>query len=181
MERPLQITYRDVSQSDALEADIRSRVGKLERFFPRITGCQVVVELPHKHKQQGNRFDVRLELSVPGDTIVVNREEREDVYVALRDVFDAARRRLEDHAQRLRGEVKAHPVPAHGRIARLYFDEGFGFIETASGDDYYFAAENVASPPFQQLVVGDEVQFLAEVADEGRQAKRVSVGKHHGP
>jgi hypothetical protein len=38
---------------------------------------------------------------VPGSEIVVDRQENEDVYVALRDAFDAAKRQLEDYARQL--------------------------------------------------------------------------------
>jgi ribosome-associated translation inhibitor RaiA len=43
---------------------------------------------------------VRIDLKVPGKEIVVNRDHDEDIYVALRDAFDVARRQLEDHARR---------------------------------------------------------------------------------
>jgi ribosomal subunit interface protein len=181
VERPLQITLRNVPHSDALEAHIRERAFRLEKFHPRITGCHVVVEIPHKHKQQGNQFSVRLDVKVPGNEIVLSRELSDDVYVALRDVFDAARRRLENHNHRQRGEVKAHVEPGVGKVARLFPSEGYGFITTASGDEFYFGPDNVITPSFYELKEGDEVQFVADLNGDAPQAKRVSVGKHHVP
>ncbi len=181
MERPLQITLRDMPQSDALEAHIRERVTALEKFHPRITGCQVIVEMPHKHKQQGNLFDVRIDLRVPGEEIVINREQSQDVYVALRDVFDAARRKLEEHARRQRGDIKAHAEVLHGRVSRLFLDEGYGFIEIASGDEFYFNRDNVVASAFERLNTGEEVQFVSDMSGDSPQAKRVSIGKHHEP
>jgi ribosomal subunit interface protein len=108
MQIPLQITIRDIEHSDALETHIRDKVSKLEEFFNRIISCRVVVEMPHKHHNQGKHFTVRLDIGVPGSEIVVNRDHNEDVYVALRDAFDAAKRQLEDHARKMRGDVKAH-------------------------------------------------------------------------
>lgn len=108
MQIPLQITIRDVEHSEVLEARIRSKVEKLEEFFDRITSCHVVVEMPHKHHQQGKQFTVRIDIGVPGNEIVVNKDHAEDVYVALRDAFSAAKRQLEDYAQKLRGDVKTH-------------------------------------------------------------------------
>ena len=178
MERPPQITLRNIPHSDALDAHIRDRVQRLERFYPRITGCQVVVELPHRHNQQGNLFNVRLDIKVPGNEIVLTRDMREDVYLALRDVFDAARRRLEDHGQRQRGSVKTHDAPLTGRIARLFANEGYGFIETADGDEYYFCAENVVTPAFARLEVGEGVHFIADLSADSPQAKRVSASRH---
>jgi ribosome-associated translation inhibitor RaiA len=112
MRLPLQITLRDMPHSDALETDIRGRVEKLEQFYPHMMGCHVTVELPGKHKHQGKDFNVRIDMTVPGSEIVVNRGHGEDVYVVLRDTFDAARRKLEDYSQKQRGEVKNHSLPA---------------------------------------------------------------------
>jgi ribosomal subunit interface protein len=108
MQSPLKLTLHGVDSSDALEARIRAKVEKLEEFFNHITSCHVVVELPHKHQQQGSQFNVRIDIVVPGNEIVVTRDHAEDVYVALRDAFDAASRQLKDYAQKLRREVKSH-------------------------------------------------------------------------
>jgi ribosome-associated translation inhibitor RaiA len=102
------ITLNGVSRSPALESDIRSRVETLHRFHPAITSCRVVVERPHKHHHQGGQFVVRLRLAVPGADFVVNHDHSEDVHVALRDAFDAARRQLEDHVGRRDGGAKSH-------------------------------------------------------------------------
>lgn len=108
MQIPLQITIRDMEHSDALETHIRDKANKLEEFFDRIMSCRVVVEMPHKHHHQGKQFNVRIDIGVPGSEIVVNRDHAEDVYVALRDAFDAAKRQLEDYARKIRGNVKMH-------------------------------------------------------------------------
>ena len=109
MQIPLQITIRDVDHSEALETRIRDKVAKLEEFSKHIISCRVVVEVPHKHHHQGKQFNVRIDIGVPGSEIVVNRDHAEDVYVALRDTFDAAKRQLEDYARKIRGDIKAHP------------------------------------------------------------------------
>ncbi|MGC2048666.1 MAG: ribosome-associated translation inhibitor RaiA [Gallionella sp.] len=108
MQIPLQITVRGTDHSEALEKHIRDKIDKLEEFFDHITSCRVVVELPHKHHNQGKQFNVRLDIGVPGSEIVVNRDHAEDVYVALRDAFDSAKRQLEDYARKIRGDVKTH-------------------------------------------------------------------------
>ena len=108
MQIPLQITIRDIDHSEALETHIRDKVKKLDEFFNHIMSCRVVVEVPHKHHHQGKQFNVRIDISVPGGEIVVNRDHAEDVYVALRDAFDAAKRKIEDHARKIRGDTKTH-------------------------------------------------------------------------
>jgi ribosomal subunit interface protein len=108
MRIPLQITIRGIEHSEALETHIRDKANKLEEFFDRIMSCRVVVEVPHKHHHQGKQFNVRIDIGVPGSEIAVNRDHAEDVYVALRDGFDAAKRQLEDYARKMRGDVKTH-------------------------------------------------------------------------
>lgn len=108
MQLPLQITIRDIERSDALEAHIRDKAKKLDEFFDHIMSCYVVVEMPHKHHHQGKQFNVRIDIGVPGSEIVVNHDHHEDVYVALRDAFDAAKRQLEDYARKIRGDTKTH-------------------------------------------------------------------------
>lgn len=108
MQTPLQITIRDVDHSDSLEQKIRDKAQKLEELCKQIISCHVVVEMPHKHHHQGKQFDVRIDIGVPGKEILVNRDHHEDVYIALRDAFDAAKRQLEDYARVTRGDVKNH-------------------------------------------------------------------------
>ncbi|HET7831506.1 MAG TPA: ribosome-associated translation inhibitor RaiA [Gallionella sp.] len=181
MQIPLQITLRNVEQSDALDAHIREKAAKLETFFEHIISCRVVVELPHKHKHQGEAYNVRIDIGVPGREIVINRDHNPDVYVALRDAFDAARRQVEDYLRRMRGDTKLHQAEYIGEVVRLFPDDGCGFIRRDDGEELYFHRDNVVSPSFDQLHVGDEVKFVEEVAAEGMQAKRVSVGHHHVP
>ncbi|OFZ71560.1 MAG: 30S ribosomal protein S30 [Betaproteobacteria bacterium RBG_16_64_9] len=178
MKIPLQITIRDIPASDALEARIRKKAAKLEEFHPRITRCRVMVEEARKHHHRGRQFSVRLDVRVPGREIAVTREHDEDVYVALRDAFDDAGRQLEDVAREMRGDIKAHDVPQHGKVTRLITDEGYGFIETEDGRELYFSRDNVMHPTFEELSYGTPVQFIEDWADEGPQAKRVSVGRH---
>lgn len=107
------ITFRNLDASPSVKALIEERMATLEKFFDRITACTVVVEAGNRRHHQGRTYHVALHLSVPGGEINVKREPaehhlHEDVRVAVRDAFDAARRQLEDYARRLRGQVKTH-------------------------------------------------------------------------
>ncbi len=108
MQIPLHIAFRNIPRSEALEARIREKAARLEALDPRITGCHVTVEELDRHRRQGKQFCIRLDVHVPGREIVVDREHREDIYVALRDAFDAAARKLEDAVRIRRGDVKSH-------------------------------------------------------------------------
>jgi ribosomal subunit interface protein len=122
MQIPLQITIRDVEQSEALATHIRDKAKKLDEFFDHIMSCRVVVEMPHKHHHQGKQYTVRIDIGVAGGEIVVNRDHAEDVYVALRDAFDAANRKLEDYARKLRGDVKKHESKRAGKNEKIAAD-----------------------------------------------------------
>ena len=108
MKLPLQITARDMSMTESIENAVREKAQKLETFHDQIMGCRVVIESPHNHQHKGKLFNVRLDITVPGGELVVKREPREDLYVSIRDAFDAARRQLKEHADRRRGDVKNH-------------------------------------------------------------------------
>jgi ribosomal subunit interface protein len=99
MQIPLQITVRGVPHSEALDSRIREKATKLEEFHPRITSCRVTVEEMKKHQQQGREFQVGIDVTVPGKEVIVNRVRDEDVYVALRDAFDAAKRQIDELAR----------------------------------------------------------------------------------
>lgn len=185
MQQALQIVWREMEPSPALEAYIRERVDKLERLNDRVVSCHVVVEQLHRHKHRGNLFSVHVELGVPGKTLVAGHEHRkdhahEDAYVAARDAFDAVRRQLEDFARRERGDVKSHETSAHGRVAELFPEMDYGTIETPDGRSVYFHRNSVLSGEFERLEVGAEVRFSEEQGEQGPQASTVTVvGKHH--
>ena len=113
MKLPLQITFRNFNHSDSLESVIQQKAQKLEQFSDQITSCRVVIEEDHKHHHKGNLFHVRIDITVPGEEIVVSREPQadhshEDPYVTVRDAFDAARRQLEDYQNIVKRKVKLH-------------------------------------------------------------------------
>lgn len=113
MKIPLEIVFRNMDRSDAIEARVREKAERLERHSDSITRCRVAVEAPHRHQSHGKLYKVAIELGVPGHQIIVNHagpqdHAHEDVYVAIRDAFAAATRQLEDHVRMRRGEVKHH-------------------------------------------------------------------------
>jgi cold shock CspA family protein/ribosome-associated translation inhibitor RaiA len=187
MQLPLQITFRGMDASDTIEGQIRQRADELERFYDRITACRVVVESAHRHHRKGRIYHVRVELTVPGGEIVVKRDPpehhaHEEMHVAIRDAFDAARRQLEDHVRRDRGQTKAHELPDHGKIARLFPEQGYGFITAADGAEIYMHRNSVLDDGFDRLRVGDEVRYVVHPGEgeKGPQASTViAIGKHH--
>jgi ribosome-associated translation inhibitor RaiA/cold shock CspA family protein len=180
MRLPLQITFRHMEPSPALESRVRELAARLEKFSAQIALCHVVIEGPHGHQQQGERFAVTMDITVPGREITVRRARpndpsHEDAYVALRDVFRAARRRLQDYERRRRQDVKTHTEAAQGRICEIHPEQDFGRIETADGRFIYFHRNSVLDHPFDKLATGTRVRFAEEAGEQGPQASTVHV------
>ena len=185
MQTPLQISFHGMEPSPAIEARIREKAAKLEHFSDRIVGCRVVVEAPHHHHRRGNLYNVRIDLSMPGKDVYVGHSGRlnhahEDVNVAIRDAFNAATRQVEDHTRRMRGAVKAHDAPAHGKISQLLDD--YGFVVMPDGQEVYFHKNSVVDTDFYKLEIGHEVRLVIAEGEgaKGSQASAIiPIGKHH--
>jgi ribosome-associated translation inhibitor RaiA/cold shock CspA family protein len=185
MQIPSQISFHGMEPSPAIEARIREKAAKLERFHDRIVGCKVVIEAPHRHHHKGKLYNVCIDISIPGKDVFVGHtgpqnHAHEDVYVAIRDAFNAADRLLEDHVWRMRGEVKSHAAPEHGKVVSLFAD--YGFAETPDGQEIYFHKNSVVDNGFDELEIGSEVRLAIaeEEGIEGAQASTVTpIGKYH--
>lgn len=182
MQIPLRITFEGgLTASDALRARIEREAARLERFSDRITACRVAIVGRSGHHRHGDLYGVRLTLTLPGrDDVIVNRNPpadhaHEDPYVAVRDAFAAARRRLQDHERRFSGQPKRHEAPPAGKVARISADRTFGFIEAADGREIYFHRNAVLNGGFDRLEVGSEVRFAEEEGEKGPQASTVHV------
>lgn len=172
---PLQITTRNVSLSPAAEENIREKASKLDSISERIMSCRVLVEAPHRHQTHGILYNVRIDLTVPGKELVVKREANQDLYVAIRDAFDAARRQLQQHFRKQRGDIKLHEEPPCARIGQLFSTQGYGFIDTLDGRQIYFHRNSLANGDFEALEIGTMVRFSEEAGDNGPQASSVKI------
>ena len=126
-----EITFRNLPHSEWIDADILRRARKLGIYSRDIIACRVLVEIPHWHQQEGRRFHVRIDLTVPGEEIVVTHAPtlhamqrdlgeterakhseieapRKDIRLVIHEAFDIARRQLQDYARRRRRAVKTH-------------------------------------------------------------------------
>jgi cold shock CspA family protein/ribosome-associated translation inhibitor RaiA len=192
------ITFRGMDRSEALESEIRARIKKLDTYYRSIMGCRVLVELAQRHHETGNHYHVRIDLTVPGEEIVVAHDaslhataqdidiekarkadepdpERKHARVAVRAAFDIARRRLQDYGRRLRGTVKTPVRQPRGHIVRLFPVDEYGFIEAEDGHEVYFQKSSVLKNVFDRLTVGSVVSFVEEQGEKGPQASTVKL------
>ena len=175
MEIGLQITARDIEITDAIRADIAEKAEKLDRYYDRIMRCRVVLESPKRHKNEGKLYNVHIYITVPGGELMVKRDLDKDLYVAIRDAFQAARRRLEDYARQQRLDVKHHEEPSQAQIASLFPDKGYGFLSTQEGLEVYFHQNSVLNRDFSKLKIGMKVRFAEKMGVKGPQASSVTV------
>lgn len=175
MQVPLEIAVRNVELSQADEGAVRDRVAKLEIIYGRLMSCRVAIEVPHRRKRTGASYNVRIDLTVPGGELVVDRKTGETILSAVQKAFNTAERQLRSHAERQRGEVKIHESPQGvARVRELYPLSQYGFLETAEGETVYFDARSVIDGGFGRLSVGTAVRYVAEDGDKGPQASTVT-------
>jgi len=111
MQNPVRITARDFALTGAIETLIQKRAARLDTYCDRITNCHVVLSAPTvKHHRNGGPFEVHIVLHVPGGELAVNRTHGEDLSIAVRNAFDSARRKLQDHVREMRGDIKKHEL-----------------------------------------------------------------------
>ena len=175
------ISFQNLEHSDAIESDIRSRIDELEKFHPRMIGCSVVVDAPHRDKHKGKIYEIRIDISVPGKDIAVTREAgfnhaHEDIYVAIRDSFDAARRLLEDRIRKMSSHrTRPHPTPSHGHVVRIFNEDGYGFVETVDGHEVYFDRDSLTKSVWPQIEIGSRLRFTERDGDKGLYGTQVTL------
>lgn len=180
MSQRIQVTFRDIEPSPAIEEYAVRLAEKLDQFCDSIQRCHVTIEAPHRHHAHGKRYNVRIDLTVPGAEIVVSRNPpenlaHEDVHACIDGAFDDAQRRLEDHVRRRRLDVKHHEETPHGRVVHLDPTEGFGFLESVTGERVYFHRNSVLHGAFDRLEIGSRVRYSPETGREGPQASTVEL------
>lgn len=182
MQIPLQMIGDGFGLSAAQEEMIRREAAGLERFYSRLTGCRVVVRVPHRYPGgEPVSYSVRLVLDVPGGQLAVSRQAKPSFGEALKDGFATARRQLQDYAREIRSELRAPEGAQTGRVGRVLAGENYGFIQTEDGREVYFHRNSVLDQGWDRLEPGVEVRFTEEMGDAGPQASSVALrgrGRH---
>lgn len=182
MEQPLEITFRDVKRTPALENFIHQEVAKLDKVHHNLIRCRVAVEKPHEHQKSGNPYRVRLEVLAPRSPEIVvtsdpaDEEMHRPLESVLKDAFKTVRRRLKKLEARQRGDVKKHPrQELRAVVEKLFPEEGYGFIRTIDGQEIYFHRNSVLHEDFDRMEIGTGVNFVKELGKKGPQASSVRI------
>lgn len=99
MTNEFQIVYHNIDQTEAINDAVQKRIAKLERYCDQIITGRVVLDSPHNNHHKGKVYSVGLEVHTPIKEVRVNQDQHdnhahEDLYVAIRDAFNAAERQL---------------------------------------------------------------------------------------
>lgn len=183
---PLQITFRKMEPSPALEARRREKAGRLEHFSSRLQCCRVIVEAPHRRQRHGRLHRARIEVEVPRGEVPATLDSQqnlahEDPCVAVRDTFDAALRRLEHRLHRLDGQARHRDAPLpHGRVVRFVADSEYGPIGAGDGQEVRFHHNRVRDRGFDGPRIGGEARRAVAEGENGPQADAVDrTGKRN--
>jgi cold shock CspA family protein len=183
LQTPVQIDFKGFEGSEAQRTAINEHLAQLEGMFGGIIAGRIAVKAPEKHHRHGGPFEISIRLKLPdGREVAVSRapsidERYSNFNFALGDAFRRAKRQLQEHVERLQGEVKSsteHPI---GTVVRLFEDHGF--LETSDGLEVYFHQNSVLNGAFGKLEPGAKVYFTEEQGEKGAQASTVKfLGKH---
>ncbi|MSO66192.1 MAG: HPF/RaiA family ribosome-associated protein [Alphaproteobacteria bacterium] len=181
MKIPLEISFKDIAPSPAIEQYVREHAAKLDKFHERVMACRVSIEAPHRHQHKGKLYQVRIDLTVPGEELVANRSpaadaSHADVYVAARDAFRAIKRQLQDYGRRRRGKgvVEAADPPALiGKVVRLEPEREIGYLVDLDGQEVFFHRNSVRGKAYGKLAIGSDVHHVAIEGANGHEATKV--------
>lgn len=113
MNSDTQVVFRGIDHSSAVEEAVQRRADKLERYTDQIQSLRVTLESPHNNHHKGKVFHVGVEAFIPNHDIVVNHEQHdkhshEDIYVAIRDTFDAVERQIKEVYEKQRRNSRSN-------------------------------------------------------------------------
>jgi ribosome-associated translation inhibitor RaiA len=107
---PCHITFKGMDPSEAARVEVRAWLERLGPLTTPMIAGQVVIEAIDEGRRDDRRYHVRMELTMPEGVVTIGPDHpsngaHEDVYVAIRNAFRAARRQLEISAQARPPEV----------------------------------------------------------------------------
>lgn len=185
MKVPLEITYRNLDRTDAIDNLIKEKVAKLEHICSYINSCHIAVEKIHDRPRSGSPYRVRIDLTIPpGHELVAESNpaqavQYEPLDVVVREAFDAARQRLVKLTQRQKESNRTQTLATAGEttglVTKLFRDQGYGFIKTLDNQEIYFHKNSVLHHDFERLEIGTGVHCAVEEGEEGLQASTVKI------
>jgi len=181
----LEVTYRDVERSDAIDTLIQEKLAKLERLCSYINSCHIAIEKAHDRPSHGSPYRVRIDLTLPPSHELVADSSPSDTnqHVALdtviRDAFSKMERQLKAQTRQQReaekSQINTDPQDTTALVTKVFREQGYGFIKALDGEDIYFHRNSVLHDDFDRLEVGTGVRYVATMGEQGPQATTVQI------
>lgn len=173
MDIPLEIAFKNIEKSDFIDGLIRNRVDRLETFHDHIVSCRVVVETPFRAPEGGKPpLGIAVEVTVPGSKMLVAKEQQHrhdakaDHAAIVNRAFERIERQLGEHRDIRAGDVKTSEAAGQtGRVARLFPDQDYGFVEIAGSGDLYFTRNAVLGADYDDLQEGSMVRVTVATTE----------------
>lgn len=184
MKVPLEITYRGIEKSPAIDSLIHEKVAKLERLCSYINSCHIAVEKEHDRPRTGSPYRVRIDMTLPpsheivADSHPADTNQHVELDTVIRDAFSKAERQLKELTRKQREDEKTKGGSADDTTAlviKLFREENYGFIKALTGEEIYFHRNSVIHNDFDRLEIGTGVRFEAVEGDKGLQATTVQI------
>jgi ribosome-associated translation inhibitor RaiA/cold shock CspA family protein len=183
MDVPPEIAFRGMEPSDILKEAVLDGIDKLEQIQDSIVSCRVVIENATPSRNSGVVYRVLVDLRIPDNSIVVDREpptdERaRDPVRAVGEAFEVARRQLREHKERQRSQGQSGHDAPYARVVRLLTDHSgarYGFLLSSGGTQVYFHEDALDGVGWDELEVGNRVHFIPDGSGEGARAARVTT------
>ncbi len=185
MKYPVQISWRNVPKIKKIKSLIHEKAKKLDQINDDLISCRVILEKPQKNLKAGRIYQVRVEITVPPETVISVQKDagkgdkNERLEQIIRNTFQSVWRQLREHTRKRRGNVKYHPMQESSAVvARLFSENGYGFIKTDHGREVYFHENSVLNNGFNRMSPGMGVRFEEEMGEKGPQASSVRIIDH---
>lgn len=186
MQVPLELTYRDVEKTDALDSLVNEKVAKLERLSGgMLNSCHIAIEKIHDRPSSGSPYRVRIDMTMPpGHELVaesnpVENNQYVEVDTVIRDAFSKAERQVKALKQQQRESDKAQDhqqaEDTTALVTQIFRDEGYGFLKTLDGGEVYFHRNSVLHDDFDRLEIGTGVRCFVQQGEQGPQASTVKI------
>lgn len=173
------VEFHHTKRTPALTNHIELNMSRLEHFSENIVSCHIIIALTQHTHHNSNLYNVKIILGLPGKELVVCHNNEENLYVGIQEAFMVMETQLKERMQRMHNHVKSHTRISHGKVVRLDYSEGFGFIEDAAGNEFYFNQNSVTN--HHPLKQGDTVEFIEFLGHEGYQAHHIkATGYYQG-
>lgn len=177
------ISYLNIDPSPAVTEVIRRRIAVLERIHDRITGCEVALDSPQKHKAHGRVFRARLSLHLPGPDFSITREvaqgtASDDLLLAVNRAFSGAEKHLKRQKKKMSAvETKHHAPVLHGQITLIESELGYGYLKADDGREVYFQRDSFTTDVWDSLQTGTRLRFREQIGEKGPFASGASLAE----